>query len=137
MDSKSVLVVAQLVLWIGIAIAIPWWFIRKRKKVSDKPTEELQEMISAPGQILAYGPAVRVLAERNEDYSAALPHLLDHCLAQKMAVRMVAWGTLVDYFPDIVEGVDFDYEKPSGDAIDQMNRLIEEYGGDAEVERDE
>ena len=84
--------------------------------MDSKSTEELQALISRPNQIMLYGPAIKELEKRGADYTMVFPHLIDGAVSKKQIDRMLAWGSIETYFPEVAKEVEYDVNRPSKEA---------------------
>ncbi|MBI9015722.1 MAG: hypothetical protein JEZ07_00540 [Phycisphaerae bacterium] len=119
---------------LGFTLALGWpilhfiiagKFLRDIKKIPEKSSEELREIIQK--NKMKCNSVLKELAKRGHDIEFALPVLLELACEKNRVLQLAGWAGLKTYFSDRFAEIDFSKHKPTAQDKEFMFAELQKY----------
>ena len=99
--------------------------LHKRKVRTSKSVWELKHIVSGMGDRNDYRDALLRLRELGEPIDFALPVILRIMLTDDLHDHRVGKNLLAEFFPDAMDGLHYNWLRPSRDARERLTQLLQ------------
>lgn len=100
------------------SLILTWVVLKRMDKThasfSTLSTDDLKEL-AAENPLFHSHQVIEELKSRHEDFSFALPLVINLYLDGNFSERLIAWNVLKSHFADTLSGIDFSKRKPSAE----------------------